>query len=201
MPRQDGRIEPGQKLSKAISARAWNRAQEAADVVLGSRQGFAADSFGFGTMGIVVPCRVSTTVSPVILGAVVELSNASAYRTPASSPSGAPGVQSISASVVVPESFWGYSGGNHSLGVIVGGTEMPVPGLDKFVQVCVSGLCVAIVKLRGAGEFIRKPVLRDQGASAASLTGIAEQSSCGQHKLISVLGSPGANFSYCLVNL
>lgn len=34
--RQDGRIEPGQKLSSAISARAWNRAQQAADIVLGS---------------------------------------------------------------------------------------------------------------------------------------------------------------------
>jgi hypothetical protein len=201
MPRQDGRIEPGQKLSKAISARAWNRAQEAADIVMGSRQGFTANSYSFGTMGIVVPCLVSTTVSPVILGAVVELSNASAYRTPASNPSGAPGVQSISASVVVPQSFSNYLGGNHSLGVIIGGAEMPSPGVDKFVQVCVSGLCVAIVRMRGVGDFIRKPLLRDEDDSAASLTGIAEQSSCGQHKLISVLGLPGSNFSYCLVNL
>ena len=35
MARTDGRIEPGQKLSTAISARAWNRAQDAADRVLG----------------------------------------------------------------------------------------------------------------------------------------------------------------------
>lgn len=42
MPRKDGRIEPGQSLSSAISARAWNRAQDAADAVLGQRPGFAA---------------------------------------------------------------------------------------------------------------------------------------------------------------
>jgi len=42
MARADGRIEPGQKLSTAISARAWNRAQQAADVVLGA---------GFGAVG------------------------------------------------------------------------------------------------------------------------------------------------------
>lgn len=36
MPRYDGRIEPGQKINSAISARAWNRAQEAADIVLQS---------------------------------------------------------------------------------------------------------------------------------------------------------------------
>lgn len=39
MARPDGRIEPGQKLSTAISARAWNRAQEAADRVLGAGAG------------------------------------------------------------------------------------------------------------------------------------------------------------------
>lgn len=36
MSRPDGRIEPGQPLRGAISARAWNRAQDAADVLLGS---------------------------------------------------------------------------------------------------------------------------------------------------------------------
>lgn len=33
--RKDGRIEKGQSVATAISARAWNRAQQAADVVLG----------------------------------------------------------------------------------------------------------------------------------------------------------------------
>lgn len=32
--RNDGRVEPGQSLKTAFSARAWNRAQDAADVVL-----------------------------------------------------------------------------------------------------------------------------------------------------------------------
>jgi hypothetical protein len=36
MPRPDGRLEPGQPLRGAISARAWNRAQDAADLVLGA---------------------------------------------------------------------------------------------------------------------------------------------------------------------
>jgi hypothetical protein len=40
MARNDGRIEPGQKLAGAISARAWNRAQDAADRVLGVGTGF-----------------------------------------------------------------------------------------------------------------------------------------------------------------
>jgi hypothetical protein len=44
MSRPDGRIEPGQPLRGAISARAWNRAQDAADLVLGARTGITAIS-------------------------------------------------------------------------------------------------------------------------------------------------------------
>jgi hypothetical protein len=42
MARPDGRVQSGQKLTTAFSARAWNRAQDAADIVLGDRGGVAA---------------------------------------------------------------------------------------------------------------------------------------------------------------
>lgn len=44
MPRQDGRIERGQRLTSAISARAWNRSQDAADIVLGRQYGIQANA-------------------------------------------------------------------------------------------------------------------------------------------------------------
>ena len=44
MARADGRVRSGQNLTTAFSARAWNRAQDAADIVLGDRSGLAADS-------------------------------------------------------------------------------------------------------------------------------------------------------------
>ena len=40
--RMDGRVEPGEKVSEAFSARAWNRAQQAADQVLGTTAGYDA---------------------------------------------------------------------------------------------------------------------------------------------------------------
>ena len=43
MARPDGRIEKGQPLASAISARAWNRTQDAADRVLGVGAGVEAD--------------------------------------------------------------------------------------------------------------------------------------------------------------
>lgn len=39
MARSDGRVEAGQNLKTAFSATAWNRAQDAADIVLGARGG------------------------------------------------------------------------------------------------------------------------------------------------------------------
>ena len=52
MAKPDGRIEKGQRLSTAISARAWNRAQDAADIVLGVRPGVSAGPLS--TLGL--PC-------------------------------------------------------------------------------------------------------------------------------------------------
>jgi|694.fasta_scaffold10352_13 hypothetical protein len=37
MSRSTGRVRPGQNITTAFSARAWNRAQDAADIVLGDR--------------------------------------------------------------------------------------------------------------------------------------------------------------------
>jgi hypothetical protein len=40
MARADGRVRPGQNIATAFSARAWNRAQDAADLVLAKANGF-----------------------------------------------------------------------------------------------------------------------------------------------------------------
>jgi len=63
MARPDGRLEPGQPLRGAISARAWNRAQDAADIVLGARSGIA----GVSDSPVLKPytwayCKASTAV-------------------------------------------------------------------------------------------------------------------------------------------
>lgn len=64
MARPDGRIEPGQRLGGAISARAWNRAQDAADVVLSDRYGIGGESGGGGIKPYTwAYCKASVTVS------------------------------------------------------------------------------------------------------------------------------------------
>lgn len=56
--RRDGRVEPGQPIRTAFSAAAWNRAQDAADKVLGQGDAFAADSVrGPGAPYTALPCK------------------------------------------------------------------------------------------------------------------------------------------------
>lgn len=62
MARTDGRLEAGSKLR--VSARAWNRAQDAADIVLGARPGFEADGIqGPQAPYTAVLCKSSVTVA------------------------------------------------------------------------------------------------------------------------------------------
>jgi predicted RecA/RadA family phage recombinase len=64
MAKPDGRIEKGQRIASAISARAWNRAQDAADIVLGVRPGVEAGDGRLSQKPYTwVYCKPSVTVS------------------------------------------------------------------------------------------------------------------------------------------
>lgn len=68
-----GRIEPGQPLEVAISARAWNRAQDAADIVFGAKSGMAAGSpLNALAPFIALPCR-NNSASDVPRGGVLSI--------------------------------------------------------------------------------------------------------------------------------
>jgi hypothetical protein len=72
--RPDGRVEPGQRISSAFSARAWNRAQDAADVVLGAKTGATAgESVAFAKGANLVLVR-NDTGQPVPMFGVLGIS-------------------------------------------------------------------------------------------------------------------------------
>lgn len=64
MARNDGRIEPGQRLNGAISARAWNRMMDASDIVHGDRFSVTAGTPSTGEKPYTwVWCKPSVTVA------------------------------------------------------------------------------------------------------------------------------------------
>jgi hypothetical protein len=82
MARNDGRIEAGQKLAGAISARAWNRAQDAADRVLGVGTGIT----GGGATGADAASNIVLVRN--ISGVPVPMLGVLQIQTPAISPVG-----------------------------------------------------------------------------------------------------------------
>lgn len=70
MPRTDGRIEKGQSIRSAISARAWNRAQDAADIVLGATPGVEVDPATLGRALNIALVRNDAAVTVPAYGAL-----------------------------------------------------------------------------------------------------------------------------------
>lgn len=208
--RQDGRVEVGQKISTAFSARAWNRAQEAADIVLGDKTRFGAGGTNVEPTRIVVPCFVTSTVTGVAPGHVVQLTAATGYVVPDHSNQNdtrAAVGGGLSGSVWTPVSLDNYADAKVQLGVIVGGRDMPSPGQPQYVKVCIAGMCIARVRARTVGggnpgpyKFIQGSVLRS-GDTATPLTGAAEASTCGHQRIVQYVGTANDACSYAVVIL
>lgn len=209
--RRDGRIDPGQKLANAISARAWNRAQDAADIVLGERIGTSVPDPTSKVSRLIVPCLVSTIYDGVTVGHAVQLGGP-VQPLPVLNPEAkdppdnfvVPSLFGLSGEVVRAQSFSGAANSSdlHQqfrqrnvmvIGVIVGGIEMPTPGNGnaKFVDVCVRGPCLARVRVRGdnspIGLRLRPSFIRRPTDTAEILHGCLEESDEGPAGLITSL--------------
>lgn len=217
--RADGRIQPGQKLATAISARAWNRAQDAADIVLGQGEDLAADPLRDYQGRVVVKCAVTVSTPNLTLG----LGHIIDYRHPTSTTatimSGfAPlfGVRQTIAALAgqpfQPAQFVDRRAqANRGFGVVVGGTVMPTNGQTALVDICVAGPCVARVKVRSSQMLPRVMpyVIRDSSdvfffpTEPENFVGVAEESQCGHGILLQSLQtrSTGDRFRYQVIML
>jgi hypothetical protein len=209
MARNDGRIEKGQRLSSAISARAWNRAQQAADIVLGVEPGVSATPGPVEPSRVVVPCLVSSSKDDITVGHVVKITACSAYDIPDEShATRCPAAHSLTGEIIEPVSLGDYAKAKVQLGVIVSGVTMPKSGATAIVNVCISGMCIARVRPRDAiasdgwqeRQFIQGPVIRS-GDSASDLKGVAEACSCGHQRIIQFLGEADSVSRFAVVLL
>lgn len=215
MTRKDGRIEPGQRLGRSISARAWNRAQDAADIVLGERPAFVAEAENALPKCLVMPCLVATTVSGVMPGHAVEIISADGrfpFLNKESPDTFSPSVSRLAGNVVRPRAFNATTStvGDFNafrnayqvpIGVIVGGSTMPTPGSPQTVDLCIAGACVARVKHRfgfftTGSWFVQPPFLRTSADTTANLSGVLELTDTGLHRAVFVgFGSQVASYT------
>jgi len=73
MAEPSGRVRPGQRIDTAFSAKAWNRAQEAADIVLDQRPTMnAGQAFARGLSAITIYVK-NTSGYPVPMHGVLQL--------------------------------------------------------------------------------------------------------------------------------
>jgi hypothetical protein len=189
MPRRpDGRIEPGQKLASAISARAWNRAQDAADIVLGERTGFGAEAGPGFTDRLFKTVGLSGTVhSSNRRGRFGMIVNHQSVNTPASTaltgqrPPTTTGRTLASLFVPVPFVDRRQTANRH-FGVICDGRI----DASSSVTICTHGTCLAMVRKNPGGFLprVRPAVIRYASDTAINLRGIAEDSDCGAGELI-----------------
>jgi hypothetical protein len=127
MARADGRVEPGQSLKSAFSARAWNRAQDAADIVLGERTVFGADAAAYRSAPYT--WVYGRTTSAVSRWAVVAITGVAV--TPTSTDTAAATVQFQAMPIVT---LGTPSGSSTAFGVAI----EPI-GRDKIGKVAVAG--------------------------------------------------------------
>lgn len=180
MPRPDGRIEPGQPLRGAISARAWNRAQDAADLVLGAGTGITAPQGIPHTSRLVVPVRVYGACPP-----------ASAVFLTGAFPARRLGDQPSSGSLTAP-----YSGGydvthlsgilanlgnssGYPLGITIDGSgEQDFLG-SSVIPCVIRGLAVVRVRLFSESHrFAVFPFAKGNESAGSRYSGILDSSPC-----------------------
>jgi len=82
--RYDGRVEPGQSLKTAFSAKAWNRAQDAADVVLKTLGGVQGQEVPRQALPYTWVLARNTTGEPIAVGGNLGLSTSTVEVVPTS---------------------------------------------------------------------------------------------------------------------
>jgi len=190
MARSDGRVEPGQSLKSAFSARAWNRAQDAADIVLGERTVFgaearqAAPSVLRRNASLLNGAPFRQTRFGMIVNSVYENLPAN-NAVLAQKPPLDPGMHRCETYRPVPFQDRRNTAASR-FSVLAGGPMLPASFSGGYVELITHGTCLAMVR-KNPGAFlprVRPAVIRYSTDTEINLRGIAEDSDCGWGELL-----------------
>lgn len=187
MAKPDGRIEKGQRLSTAISARAWNRAQDAADIVLGVRPGVAAAEQMYSQPYVSALVNIDNATEEYPHGGVcIELLDA-AWDAPAGNVSGAfPSAIAranqttyLKGEIAEVTDLIAYETYNSVVPRAFAVSVEPIAIGQTVVRCAVAGLVVAAIRsLSSHHQFVALPKKRSDPDPLA-IKGLLESSDCG----------------------
>lgn len=147
--RQDGRIEKGQRIGSAISARAWNRAQDAADVVLGVAPSLMAGPGSMPVSGAVEMLLRNDGTEEIDAYTVVEITGVANQRANASIDAN---YQKAFDPVPILTGAMPASVSNQNYGV-----AMHAFGVGEIGRVAIAGVVPCMVNARRSGILNASP--------------------------------------------
>lgn len=173
---QNYRVEVGQPISEAFSATAWNRAQDAADIILGSQPRVLGQNPIPYQYGIVVPIYLSTKRGPFEEGSAIRIVN---YRANVKR------LFRLDGSVAVPRPLEDYETHTTVFPESFGVTVQPIREDDNVAICCVSGLVVARIRIISPNHrFVSLPTDRTVAGGSAGEDGVLETSDMGFARLV-----------------
>ena len=177
--RADGRVEPGQRLSSGFSARAWNRAQEAADRVLGAVPGLYAGSPILSTCALYVQVYLQTPLE----NDLTEIGYAFKITSFGGPSGGGPSIDYVYGELAMPVDLRGGETDSTVLPVVFGVSVEPKKAGAKVILCAISGLCK--VKLHMTSPSHRYACLpTKRSSSSIAQPGVLESSDTGYAVLI-----------------
>jgi len=189
MAKPDGRIEKGQRLSTAISARAWNRAQDAADIVLGVRPGVEADGQAYSQPYIATMVQIpAATANYPHAGVAIQLTDS---RPTWPSVSGvwpktavSTAIDFLKGNIAIPRELLGLNRQDTVYPFPFAVSVEPIAIGQTVVRCAVAGVVVAGVRvISSQHRFVSLPTRRSDEA-ISELTGRLETSDTGKSVLI-----------------
>lgn len=178
----NGRVEPGQAIKGSLSARAWNRAQQAADIVLGAGGGLSAGDLEYPWPAIVVPIHLpfNQPQEDKTAGYAIEITGWS----PSSKHQF--GINFIEGKIAEPRDLIDNENDSTILPTAFGITVEPMKEGQSVVRCAIAGLCVAKIRyLTSEHRYASLPVRRTSSASMSELSGVLETSDTGYAVVIS----------------
>lgn len=172
------RVEAGQPIGEAFSATGWNRAQDAADIVLKNNATMNFDPNIPYKYGIVVPVEIDTSEA-LPAGTMIE------YLAPSveSATGGLPELLYLKGKRAVVRTLYEYEsqsvGPEHPFCV----TTSPMKETDEYANCCISGLCFLLMNpyVGASGRKVTFPTDRDNSEAEP---GKGEQADVGFGTLI-----------------